>query len=68
MGGQLGVCAQDKRPLLFTSRLAALDRREKERRRGDGGRIEGHTRQWGLCGHLSETDGKAVDPEWRDSE
>lgn len=26
-------------------------------------RIEGHTRQWGLCGHLSVTDGKAVGPE-----
>lgn len=62
------MCAQDKRLLPFTSRLAAPGRGEKERRRGDGGRIEGHTRQWGLCGHLSETDGKAVDPEWRDSE
>lgn len=67
---QVWVGAQDKRPLLFTSRLAAPGRREKEseRERGWGGRIEGHTRQWGLCGHLSETDGKALDPERRDSE
>lgn len=60
---QVGVCAHDKRPLL-TSCLAASGRSEKgrEKERGDGGRIEGHTRQWGLCGHLSATNGKAVDP------
>lgn len=63
---EVWVCVQDKRPLLFTSRLAAPGWREKERE--DGGRIEGHIRQWGLCGHLSETDGKALDPERRDSE
>ncbi len=33
---QVGVCAQDKRPLLFTSRLAAPGRIKKERERGWG--------------------------------
>lgn len=67
---QVGVYAHDKRPLLLTSCLAASGRSEKEREkeRGDGGRIEGHTRQWGLCGHLSATDGKAVDPGKTESE
>lgn len=31
--------------------------KEREKERGDGGEIiEGHTRQWGLCRHLSVTD------------
>lgn len=67
---QVGVCAHDKQPLLLTSCLAASGRskKEREKERGDGGRIEGHTRQWGLCGYLSATDGKAVDPARTESE
>lgn len=40
--------------------------RQGEREGGvDGGRIEGHTGQWGLCGHLSETRGEAGGTEWK---
>lgn len=58
---KLGVCARDKRPLLPAPCLAASGR-------WGGERIEGHTRQWGLCGHLSDTDGEAADPERSESE
>lgn len=67
---QLGVCAHDKRPLPAPSCLAApgwKKRRSGRKREEMGERIEGHTRQWGLCGHLSVTDGKVVDPERTES-
>ena len=38
---QVWVCAQDKRPLLFTSRLAAPGRGARERGRGDGEKNRG---------------------------
>lgn len=63
---QLGVCAHDKWPLLLPSCLAApgwKKRRSGRKREEMEKRIEGHTRQWGLCGHLSVTDGKAVGSE-----
>lgn len=63
---QLGVCAHDKWPLLLPSCLAApgwKKRRSGRKREEMEERIEGHTRQWGLCGHLSVTDSKAVGPE-----
>lgn len=43
--------------------LQEEEEREKRESRDEGERIEGHTRQWGLCGHLSAADGEAVDPE-----
>lgn len=62
---QLGVCAHDKWPLLLPSCLAApgwKKRRSGRKREEMEERIEGHSRQWGLCGHLSVTDGEAVGP------
>lgn len=53
------VKQHDERPLLLPSCLAAPGRRKRRsgRKREEMGEImEGHTRQWGLCGHLSVTD------------
>lgn len=53
------VKQHDERPLLLPSCLAAPGRKKRRsgrKREEMGERIEGHTRQWGLCGHLSVTD------------
>lgn len=60
---RLGVRAADKWPLLLPSCLAApgwKKRRSRIKREEMGQRMEGHTRQWGLCGRLPVSDGRAA--------